>query len=109
MARIAALRGEIWLADLGMAQKTRPVLILSVAFKDHERAVVTFVGRTTSIRETEYEVPHSAPRFVPGAFDAQSINTMPDVHLVRRLTVCDQATLAKVEAAVMKWLALSMG
>ncbi len=34
-------RGEIWLVDLGMVQKTRPVVILSIAFLDHEREVVT--------------------------------------------------------------------
>ena len=36
-------RGEIWTIDLGMVQKTRPAVILSVSFLDHERAVVTFV------------------------------------------------------------------
>ena len=106
MARVTAVRGEIWLADLGMMQKIRPVLILSVAYKDIERAVVTFVGRTTSLRGSEYEVPHSAPRFEPGAFDAEGINTLPDVQLIRRLGVCDDATLGQVEAALMKWLAL---
>ncbi len=38
----AARRGEIWLVDLGMAQKTRPVVVMSVAFLNHERAVVTY-------------------------------------------------------------------
>lgn len=91
-----------------MVQKVRPVLILSVAYKDHERAVVTFVARTTSLRGTEYEVPHLAPRFDPGAFDAQGINTVPDVQLIRRLSVCDAVTLTAVEAAVMKWLLLTI-
>ena len=36
MAR--ASRGEIWLIDLGLVQKTRPCLVLSIAFLDHERA-----------------------------------------------------------------------
>jgi mRNA-degrading endonuclease toxin of MazEF toxin-antitoxin module len=44
-----ARRGEIWLVDLGMVQKTRPVVILSVAFLNHERAVATYVPRTTSL------------------------------------------------------------
>jgi mRNA interferase MazF len=106
MARVNARRGEIWLVDLGMAQKVRPVLILSVAYKDNERAVVSFVGRTTSMRNTEYEVRHTAPQFEPGAFDVQGINTMPDVQLIRKLAVCDPATLAAVEEALMKWLML---
>ncbi|HCN29165.1 MAG TPA: type II toxin-antitoxin system PemK/MazF family toxin [Verrucomicrobiales bacterium] len=106
MGRLTALRGEIWLVDLGMTQKTRPVLILSVAYKGEERALVSYVARTTSLRGTEYEVPHQAAKFLPGAFDVQSIGTVPDVQLVRRLTVCDAGTLAKVEDALKRWLAL---
>lgn len=53
MARVIPERGEIWLADLGRVQKVRPVLVLSIAYKDDERAVVTFVSRTTSLRGTD--------------------------------------------------------
>jgi mRNA-degrading endonuclease toxin of MazEF toxin-antitoxin module len=106
MGRLTAVRGEIWLVDLGMVQKTRPVLVLSVAYKDEERALVSYVVRTTSVRGTEYEVPHQAPKFLPGVFDAQSIGTVPDVQLIRRLTVCDAATLENVEAALKRWLGL---
>ncbi|MFZ4588882.1 MAG: type II toxin-antitoxin system PemK/MazF family toxin [Terrimicrobiaceae bacterium] len=106
MARIVPKRGEIWLADLGRVQKVRPVLVLSVAYKDDERAVVTFVSRTTSLRGTDYEVDHIAPRFDKGAFDAQGLNSLPDVQLIRRLAVCDAATLPKVEQAVKLWLGL---
>jgi len=31
-------RGEIWLVDLGMAQKVRPALILNVPYQDADRA-----------------------------------------------------------------------
>ena len=34
-------RGEIWMVGLGMAAKPRPCLILSVPFRDDEKAVVT--------------------------------------------------------------------
>jgi mRNA interferase MazF len=40
MAKLAQ-RGEIWMIDLGLAAKVRPCLVLSVAFRDDERAVVT--------------------------------------------------------------------
>jgi len=106
MARLKAQRGEIWLIDLGMVQKIRPVLILSTPYQDNERALVSFVIRTTSLRGTEYEVAHAAPRFDPGAFDAQSIATVPDVQLMRRLTVCDAETLNRVEHALKSWLGL---
>ena len=105
MAR--ARRGEIWLIDLGMVQKTRPCLVLSVDFLDHERAVVTYVPRTTHLRQTRFEVPHHATGFQPGAFDAQGIGSIPEVKLVRRLGVLDSALVQQIEAALKRWLALS--
>jgi mRNA interferase MazF len=89
-----------------MAQKNRPAVILSVDYLDHERAVVTFVPRTTTIRRTRFEVDHRAAGFDAGAFDAQGIGGVPDVKLIRRLSAVDQATMEKVEAAVRAWLAL---
>ncbi len=104
---VRARRGDLWLVDLGMAQKTRPVLILSVEFLDHERAVVTYVPRTTSKRGTRFEVSHQAKGFEVGAFDAQGIGSIPAVKLIRHLGIADNATVRGVEDAVKAWLALS--
>jgi mRNA interferase MazF len=106
MARPEVKRGDIWLVDLGMAQKVRPALVLSVSFLDHERALVTYIPRTTSLRETRFEVTHQARGFDFGAFDAQSIGTIPLVKLVRRLAPLESLILARVEDAVRAWLAL---
>jgi len=101
-----ARRGEIWMADLGFVAKVRPVLILSVDYREHERAVVTYVIRTTSVRGTQYEVSHPGRGMPAGAFDAQGIASLPDAKLERRLGMVDAETLAKVEDAVRSWLAL---
>jgi mRNA interferase MazF len=106
MARPEVKRGDIWLVDLGLAQKIRPTVILSVAYHDHERALITYIPRTTTLRETRFEVAHQARGFDPGAFDAQSIGTIPAAKLVRRIAILDAAALAKVEDAVRSWLAL---
>ncbi len=106
MARAEVTRGEIWLVDLGMAQKVRPAVVLSVAYLDHERALVTYVPRTTSLRQTRFEVAHAARGFDSGAFDAQSIGSMPPARFIRRIAVVDANTLAKVEDAVSAWLGL---
>jgi mRNA interferase MazF len=103
---VRARRGEIWQVDLGLVQKTRPVLILSVDFLDHERAVVTYVPRTTAQRGTRFEVPHQARNFEPGVFDAQGIGSIPTAKLVRQLATADAATVRAVEDAVKAWLAL---
>lgn len=106
MARAELIRGEIWLVDLGMAQKVRPAVVLSVAFLDHERALVSYVPRTTSLRSTRFEVTHQARGFDAGAFDAQAIGSMPPTRFIRRVALLDGGTLAKVEDAVRSWLRL---
>lgn len=100
-------RGEIWLVDLGMVAKTRPALLLSVPPDDRERAVVTFVPRTTALRGTRFEVVHVGRGFDAGGFDAQGMATIPTAHLVRRLGAVDGPTLASVEQAVKSWLSLA--
>lgn len=47
-------RGEIWLADLGLSAKTRPVLVLSVPFSDSDYALITVVPCTTNIRSSDF-------------------------------------------------------
>lgn len=102
-----AQRGEIWLIDLGMAQKPRPCLVLSIAYLDHERAVVSYVPRTTTLRATRFEIQHPARGFDTGAFDAQGIGSIPVVKLERRLGLVEPAILQQVETAVKLWLKLS--
>lgn len=101
-----AQRGELWLIDLGMVQKARPCLILSIAYLDHERAVVTYVPRTTSLRGTRFEVTHEGRGMDAGAFDAQGIGSIPVVKLQRRLGLVDPAVVGNVELAVKQWLSL---
>ena len=101
-----AQRGELWLIDLGMAQKQRPCLILSIAYLDHERAVVTYVPRTTSMRGTRFEVTHQARGMDAAAFDAQGIGSIPVVRLERRLGTVEASVVQQVEAAVKRWLNL---
>ncbi|NBV32446.1 MAG: type II toxin-antitoxin system PemK/MazF family toxin [Proteobacteria bacterium] len=102
-----AERGEIWLVDLGMAAKVRPCLILSVPFADDEKAVVTYVARTTQVHGGRFEVEHIDHRFLSGVFDAQNIGSVPLVKLERFLTRLGGDKLSEVEAAVQRWLGLT--
>jgi mRNA-degrading endonuclease toxin of MazEF toxin-antitoxin module len=49
--------GEVWLADLGVAAKTRPVVVVSRHDPDPPRALVLYVPLTTQNRFSSYEVP----------------------------------------------------
>ena len=101
-----ARRWEVWMIDLGMAAKPRPALLLSIAYRDNERAIVTYVPRTLSARGTRFEVPHNARGFEAGAFDAQGLGGVPPIRLIRRLATLDRVTLSNVESAVRSWLGL---
>ena len=90
--------------DLGLAAKVRPGVILSVQFREDEKAVVTYVARSTQPRGGRFEVEHHAPHFLPGVFDAQNIGTVPVVKLIRRLTRLPDDKFAQVEGAVQRWL-----
>ena len=66
-------RGEVWLFDCGMAEKVRPVLILSIPFADTDRAVVTVVFHSTALRGSPFEIRVQVPFLKEGAFIAQSL------------------------------------
>ena len=101
-------RGEVWLTDLGYVAKVRPCLLLSVPFIGDERSLVTLVPHTTSTRTSRFEVPLPLPFLRPGAFDTQSLVTVPSVKLLRRLGVLSGSHIASVEAAVAAWLGLRL-
>lgn len=97
-------RGEVWLFDCGMVEKVRPVLILSIPFRESDRALVTVVFHTTALRGSEFEVNNPVPFLKDGAFLAQSLATYPTARAIRRLGRLNEAQLRVVEKAVFRWL-----
>ena len=92
--------------DLGLAAKVRPCLVLSVPPSELDRALVTLVPHTTSLRESRFEVAFSVSFLRPGAFDAQNLVTVPHAKLLRSLGKLSAAQLTDVEAKVSIWLGL---
>lgn len=99
-------RGEVWLVDLGYAAKVRPCLVLSITAADEDRALTTLVPHTTSTRDSRFEVAVKVPFLRQGAFDVQSLVTIPHAKLIRKLGSLQTQQLASIEAAVRFWLAL---
>ncbi|MBZ5605989.1 MAG: type II toxin-antitoxin system PemK/MazF family toxin [Acidobacteriia bacterium] len=97
-------RGEVWLFDLGMAEKVRPALIVSTAYGDVDRALVTIVPHTTSLRGSRYEIVVHSPFLKPGAFLVQSIATYPHVRAIRRLGTLHKRQFDLVFDGVLRWL-----
>ncbi len=99
-------RGEVWIANLGLAAKIRPCLVLSVPLVPQDRVLVTLIPHTTSVQGTRFEVAARAPFLKSGVFDAQQVLTVPQVKLVRKLGDLAADQLGLVEAAVRQWLGL---
>ena len=97
-------RGEVWLVDLGLAAKVRPCLVLSVAINDNDRSLVTLVPHTTSVRGSRFEVSVPVKFLKAGAFDAQSLVTVPPPRLIRRIGALSASQVAEVEVGVRSWL-----
>lgn len=99
-------RGEVWLVDLGMVAKVRPAVVLSVPASDADRALVTLVPHTTSVRGSRFEVVVPVPYLKDGAYDAQNLITIPHAKLLRVLGRLSVQQLSQVEAVVRTWLGL---
>ena len=102
----AAIRGDVWLVDLGYAAKVRPCLVLSVPPSESERALVTVVPHTTKPRGSRFEVDAPVSFLKPGVFDGQGLVTVPFPRLIRRLGRIAADSLVKVEVAVVLWLGI---
>jgi mRNA interferase MazF len=95
--------GEIWLADLGLAAKTRPVLIISRFDPDAPRALVTYVPLITQNRGSIYEVPIPKLGFLAAVSFAnvQGIASIPAIRLDRKLGALPAATMIGIRRALM--------
>lgn len=101
-------RGEVWLVDLGLAAKIRPCLILGTPLSDEDRALVTVVPHTTSLKGTTHEISVPVPFLRSGAFDAQGIMTVPTVRLIRPLGTLSPDQLQAVVAGVCSWIGIDI-
>ena len=74
-----AKQGEVWLADLGLAAKTRPVIILSREDPQAPRALITYIPLTTQNRHSHYEVELGSERFLKetSVANVQGIGSIP--------------------------------
>ncbi|MCY3740204.1 MAG: type II toxin-antitoxin system PemK/MazF family toxin [Candidatus Poribacteria bacterium] len=99
-------RGEVWLVDLGMVAKVRPCLVISTPALVRDRALVTVVTHTTSTRDSRFEIRIKTKFLETGAFDTQSLITVSEAKLLRKLGDLLPDQLSAVEKAVRQWLEL---
>lgn len=99
---MAVKPGEVWLADLGLAAKTRPVVILSRDDPQAPRALVTYIPLTTQDRGSRYEIELGNLKFLreTSVANVQGIGSIPSVRLQRRLGSLPNETLERIKQAV---------
>ena len=97
-------RGEVWLIDFGMAGKTRPAVVVSVAFSDQDRSLITVVPHTTSLRGSPFEIAVRVAFLKPGAFLVQGVTTFPTVRALHRLGSLQKDTFEQVLRGLLRWL-----
>jgi len=94
--------GEVWLADLGLAAKTRPVVIVSRHDPDAPRALTIYVPLTTQNRGSRYEVALPNLTFLRelSVANVQGIASLPVTRLERKLGEVPPDVLAQIRKAL---------
>lgn len=94
--------GEIWRADLGLAAKTRPVVIVFREDPDPPRSLVLYVPLTTQQRGSPYEVPLPRLPFLDreSVANVQGLGSLPTVRLERRIGMLSAEIMERLKDAL---------
>jgi|APTNR8051073442_1049403.scaffolds.fasta_scaffold190628_1 mRNA interferase MazF len=108
MARIDPQPGEVWLADLGMIQKCRPILVLAAPRDEDARGLVVVAPLTSQIRGTRGEVYLGRPRWLPkeSAVNIQGLASLDGSKLIRRMGTLTSTQYDAVKIALRDLLGL---
>ena len=94
--------GDVWLADLGLAAKTRPIVIVSRHDPEAPRALVIYVPLTTQNRGSKYEVALPQLPFLRevSVANVQGVASFPLTRLERKIGDLPPDMLARIKEAV---------
>jgi mRNA interferase MazF len=94
--------GDVWLADLGLAAKSRPVIIVSRSDADPPRALAIYVPLTTQNRHSDYEVALPKLSFLRemSIANVQGIGSIPTIRLERKLGRVPEEVMNNVRQAL---------
>jgi mRNA-degrading endonuclease toxin of MazEF toxin-antitoxin module len=79
--------GEVWFAELGMVEKSRPVLVLAFPEAEDARALTIVAPLTSQIRNLRGEVKLGKPPWLPkeSAVNVQGLASFDHRILTRRM------------------------
>jgi mRNA interferase MazF len=96
------IHGEVWLADLGLTAKLRPVIILSFEDQDAPRALLIYIPVTSQYRGSPYEIPlgHLSYLSKTSVANVQGIGSIPTMRFEKRLGRLPETDLLKIKQAL---------
>jgi mRNA interferase MazF len=105
-------RGEVWSADLGLAAKVRPIIILSRDDSDPPRKITVYAPLTRQNRGSKYEVELPRLWFLAEGSTANlqgiaSGATEDRTLFLRKLGDLPATVMAKVEKALLYTVGMS--
>jgi len=93
--------GEVWLADLGLAAKTRPIVIVSRHDPEAPRTLTIYVPLTTQNRGSRYEGSAEIALFkTESVANVQGVGSLPVTRLERKLGELPDEVLRKIRHAL---------
>lgn len=100
--------GEVWFAELGMVEKSRPVLVLAFPDQHSARALAIVAPLTSQIRGMKGEVDLGKPHWLPktSAVNVQSLASFDHRKLTRRMGALNASQMAEVKSALRELLGL---
>lgn len=94
--------GEVWFAELGMVEKSRPVLVLAFPGSQDARSLAVVAPLTSQIRGMRGEVDLGKPRWLPkhSAVNVQGLASFDQRKLSRRMGELNSTQMAEIKTAL---------
>ena len=91
-------RGDVVIVDLGMAQKVRPCVVLSISNADRQRNMSVVVPMTTEIRGGECEVSFPKPKWLKSesVVNVLGVAGVDNARVVKRIAPFPAAKLREI-------------
>lgn len=81
-----------------------PALVVSMDYGDVDRALITILPHTNSLRGSQYEIAVQVPFLKAGAFLVQNVATYPNVREIRKLGTLKPDQFNPVFGGLLHWL-----
>ncbi len=101
-------RGDVVIVDLGMTQKVRPCVVVSVAQPDQRRNMSVVVPMTTEIRDGEAEVSFPKPAWLKSesVINVLGVAGVDNAKIARRIAAFPPAKLKEISRVLVRILGL---